>query len=72
MKDHLIKIGIWDEDKHTALEKELKDEVKAAAKEAETFGTLGKGDAPGVDEMFNHVYKEMPAHLRKQRQELGV
>jgi 2-oxoisovalerate dehydrogenase E1 component alpha subunit len=72
MKEHLIKIGIWDEEKNTALEKELKDEVKAAAKEAETFGTLGKGDAPGVDEMFNHVYKEMPAHLRKQRQELGV
>ena len=68
----MIKKGIWDEERHTALEKELNTEVKVAAKEAETYGTLGKGDAPGVDEMFNHVYKEMPPHLRKQRQELGV
>ena len=50
------------------------DELKAlvAAKEAETYGTLGKGAVPAVSEMFNHVYKEMPAHLRKQRQEAGV
>lgn len=72
LKQHLIVKGAWDEDKHQALTKELKAEVKAAAKEAESYGTLGKGDLPAVSEMFNHVYKEMPAHLRKQRQEAGV
>jgi len=72
LKAHLIKKGIWDEARHETMTKELKGEVKAAAKEAESYGTLGKGPVPGVDEMFHHVYKEMPPHLRKQRQELGV
>ncbi len=72
LKNHLISKGIWDEDKHEALSKELKDEVKVATKKAETYGTLGKGPKPGAEEMFHHVYKEMPPHLRKQRQELGL
>lgn len=72
LKAHLIGKGIWDDVQHEALAKELKAEVKAAAKEAETYGTLGKGALPATSEMFNHVYKEMPAHLRKQRQEAGV
>jgi len=72
LQQHMIKKGIWDEDRHQQMIKDLKAEVKAAAKEAESYGTLGKGPVPGVDEMFHHVYKEMPPHLRKQRQELGV
>jgi len=72
LKTHLISKGIWDEERHAVLKQELKDEVKTAAKEAESYGTLGKGPAPGTGEMFEHVYKEMPAHLRKQRQQAGV
>jgi 2-oxoisovalerate dehydrogenase E1 component alpha subunit len=72
LKHHMIHIGIWDDVQHQSLVEELKEEVKIAAKEAETFGTLGKGPAPTGDEMFNHVYKEMPPHLRRQRQEFGV
>lgn len=72
LKAHLIGKGVWDEEQHQALAKELKSEVKAAAKEAEAYGTLGKGDLPPASEMFNHVYKDMPNHLRKQRQEAGV
>lgn len=72
LKHHIIKKGIWDEERHEALTKELTDEVKAASKEAESYGTLGKGPLPGADEMFNNVFKEMPPHLRRQRQELGV
>jgi len=58
--------------KKEVTESELKEEVKAAAKEAETHGVLGKGAVPPANEMFNHVYKEMPPHLRKQRQEAGM
>jgi len=72
LKTHLIGKGIWDEERHTEMQQELKDEVKAAAKEAESYGTLGKGPVPGIGEMFEHVYKEMPAHLHKQRQQAGV
>jgi len=72
LKAHLINKGIWDNERHANLKKELKDEVKLAAKEAESYGTLGKGPVPGISKMFNHVYKEMPPHLRKQRQQAGV
>jgi len=72
LKQHLVNKGLWDEDRHSALQKELKEEIKTAAKEAESHGTLGKGPVPGVEEMFNHVYKEMPPHLLKQRKQAGV
>lgn len=72
LKTHLIRKGIWDEERHAALKQELKDEIRAADKEAESHGTLGKGPVPGIGEMFEHVYKDMPAHLRKQRQQAGV
>jgi len=72
LKNHMIRKGIWDEERHTALKQELKDEVRAAAKDAESYGTLGKGPVPGIGEMFEHVYKEMPAHLLKQRKQAGV
>jgi 2-oxoisovalerate dehydrogenase E1 component alpha subunit len=72
LKRHLISKGLWDEERHTAMQKKLKEEVKTAAKAAEAYGTLGKGLVPGVEEMFNHVYKEMPPHLLKQRKQAGV
>jgi 2-oxoisovalerate dehydrogenase E1 component alpha subunit len=72
LKTHLINKGIWDEERHTVMTDELRNEVKGAAKEAETHGTLGKGPVPGIGEMFDHVYEEMPAHLLKQRKEAGV
>jgi len=68
----MFKIGIWNEDRHQQLVDDLTDEVRAASKKAESYGTLGKGPAPGADGMFHNVYKEMPAHLRRQRQEVGV
>jgi 2-oxoisovalerate dehydrogenase E1 component alpha subunit len=72
LKKHLVSRQLWDEDRHSEMEKELKDEVKDAAKEAESHGTLAKGPVPGTGKMFNHVYKEMPAHLVKQRKQAGV
>ena len=72
LKTHLINKGAWDEERHAQMEQELKEEIRAAAKEAESHGTLGKGPVPGTSEMFEHVYKEMPDHLRKQRKQAGV
>ena len=40
-------------------------------KEAEAIGTLHSGERPSVSTMFEDVYAEMPAHLIRQRQELG-
>ena len=72
LKNHLINKGAWSETQQAAMLEELKLEVKTAAKNAEQHGTLGKGPVPGAAEMFNHIYKELPAHLRKQRQQAGV
>ncbi len=52
--------------------KDVVEEVRAANKEAESFGTLGGDQTPSVKTMFEDVFEEMPWHLRRQRQQLGV
>jgi 2-oxoisovalerate dehydrogenase E1 component alpha subunit len=72
LKQHMILKGIWSDEEHEATKKALEVEITAAQKEAEAFGTLSSGYAPSAAEMFDDVYKDMPAHLRAQRQQLGV
>ncbi len=72
LKQHLIGLGAWSEAEHEATQKELEAQIQAAQKEAEQYGTLGSGAMPSAAAMFEDVYKDMPAHLRRQRQELGV
>ena len=43
-----------------------------AGKEAESYGTLGTGPTVSAATMFDDVFKEMPWHLRQQRQQLGI
>jgi 2-oxoisovalerate dehydrogenase E1 component alpha subunit len=71
LKTHLIDLGEWSEEQHEAANREAVEQVRAANKEAEAFGTLGSGSLPSTKSMFEDVYKEMPWHLRRQRQELG-
>lgn len=70
LKKHLISRKEWSEDRHKALEKELGDHVLASWTEAESYGTHDAGPWPPVSAMFEDVYKEMPAHLVKQKREL--
>jgi 2-oxoisovalerate dehydrogenase E1 component alpha subunit len=72
LKKHMIGLGIWSDQEHEETQKELEAEVMAAQKEAEQYGTLSSGYSPSAASMFDDVYKEMPEHLRRQRQELGV
>jgi len=72
LKQHMILKGIWSDEEHEATRKALEVEITTAQKEAEAFGTLSSGYAPSAAEMFDDVYKDMPAHLRAQRQQLGV
>ena len=44
----------------------------AAQKEAEQYGTMASGNIPSAAAMFEDVYKDMPEHLRRQRQQLGI
>ena len=72
LKNHLIRRGLWSEDRHRQLEAEIRDEVIAAQKEAERHGTLHAGGKPSARDMFEDVYAEMPPHLKRQRQQAGV
>ena len=46
--------------------------VTEAAREAESYGTLGSGPSHSAATMFEDIFEEMPWHLREQRQRLGV
>ena len=72
LKQHLVKLGAWSDAEHEETQKALEAEIAAAQKEAESYGTLTDGRIPSAASMFEDVYKEMPEHLRRQRQELGV
>ncbi|HUN45169.1 MAG TPA: 3-methyl-2-oxobutanoate dehydrogenase (2-methylpropanoyl-transferring) subunit alpha [Stellaceae bacterium] len=71
LKAHLIALGEWSEERQRQMEAEVKEEVRAAMREAESYGTLGTGEHHSPATMFDDVFKEMPWHLRRQRQELG-
>jgi 2-oxoisovalerate dehydrogenase E1 component alpha subunit len=72
LRRHLTNKGWWSDAEHEALQAELEAEVLAAQKEAEQYGTLLDGRVPSAASMFEDVYKDMPEHLRRQRQQLGV
>lgn len=70
LKAHLIAIGEWSEAQHEALEAELTQAVRAAAKAGEAVGTLGQSK-PSTREMLEDVYKEADWRIVEQRRELG-
>ena len=72
LKNHLIVLGAWSEERHKQAEAEVLDIVITAQKKAESYGTLHAGGQPSVRDMFEDVYEQMPPHLRRQRQEAGV
>jgi 2-oxoisovalerate dehydrogenase E1 component alpha subunit len=72
LKKHLIKLGVWSDAEHEGAKKELEAQVAAAQKEAERYGTLADTQTQDLASMFEDVYKGMPAHLVRQKQELGA
>lgn len=68
LKQHLIREGHWSEEKHQALEEELKTEVLAAWKEAQQYGTMTEGPFLDPSTMFEDVFADMPPHLERERQ----
>src|SRR5499426_384617 len=71
LKNHLIVKNVWTEERHTQAAAEVEAEVIAAQREAESYGTLHTGPKASPRDMFADVFKEMPPHLRRQRQEAG-
>jgi len=66
LKDHLIAIGEWDEDRQVAMDKQCAEQVKATTKEAEKNGILGHGLHHPFHTMFEDVFEELPWHLEEQ------
>jgi 2-oxoisovalerate dehydrogenase E1 component alpha subunit len=72
LKDHLIALGEWSEDRHAALAAELEALVRTAQRDAEAQGSLAQADpAVKAEAMFGDVYAETPWHLREQAKSLG-
>jgi 2-oxoisovalerate dehydrogenase E1 component alpha subunit len=71
LKNHLIVKRVWTEERHTQAAAEVEAEVIAAQRKAESYGTLHTGPKASPRDMFADVFKEMPPHLRRQRQEAG-
>ncbi|KTT32859.1 thiamine pyrophosphate-dependent enzyme [Pseudomonas rhizoryzae] len=71
LKAHLVGRGLWSDEQHQALTAELEAEVAAAQKAAEAHGTFASDLAPSAADMFEEVYRDLPPHLRRQRQQLG-
>jgi 2-oxoisovalerate dehydrogenase E1 component alpha subunit len=72
LKQHLIALDEWSDDQHRAAQEEAIETVRAAGREAEKIGVLGVEGAHDPQSMFEDVYKEMPWHLKRQREELGA
>lgn len=66
LKNHLIQLGEWSDERHAAMDLEVADEVKAATKAAEANGILGHGLHHPFHTMFEDVFEELPWHLEEQ------
>jgi len=71
LRKHLTLRELWDDQRHAAAEEQFSKEMLENFKEAESFGTVDSGNKPSPSDMFLGVYKEMPDHLRRQRQKQG-
>ena len=67
LRQHLIGLGEWDEERDKQLLEQLDGEVRAAQKEAERQGTLQSDPYSDLSSMFEDVYAELPWHLKEQQ-----
>ncbi|MCW8846191.1 MAG: 3-methyl-2-oxobutanoate dehydrogenase (2-methylpropanoyl-transferring) subunit alpha [Gammaproteobacteria bacterium] len=70
LKQYLVQLGVWTEKQHKALELELEKHASDSWKEAVTYGTMSEGPALDPSDMFEDVYKEIPEHLKRQREQM--
>ena len=71
LKQHLIALGEWSDERHEQMQAELTETVRSAQREADAVGALGKSK-PSAREMFEGVFKEPDWRVIEQRQEFGI
>ena len=69
LKNHLIALGEWDEDRQKAMDLAAAETIKATTKEAEANGILGHGLHHPFHTMFEDVYEDLPWHLKEQAEQ---
>jgi 2-oxoisovalerate dehydrogenase E1 component alpha subunit len=67
LKQHLVLLGEWDEERHEKMRAECDAEVRAAQKEAEKLGVLPEQGKDNIESMFDDVYAEVPWNLAEPR-----
>src|SRR5262245_38537781 len=70
LKNHLVALGEWSDARQRALEAEVTEPVDAARREAITYGTMTEGPMLDRELMFEDVFKDVPVHLKKQRDQM--
>lgn len=70
LKRHCIAIGVWDDDRHAAMDRELAELVRDIARQAEKNGILGHGLHHPMESMFEDVFEDMPWHLKEQQRQM--
>jgi 2-oxoisovalerate dehydrogenase E1 component alpha subunit len=71
LKQHVIAIGAWDDERHAALVADLEAEVEETFAQAAARGSAKSGRVGDPRSMFDDVYAELPRHLREQRAQVG-
>lgn len=69
LKDHLIAIDEWDEERQEKMDFDAAELVKKTTKEAEKNGILGHGLHHPFHTMFEDVFEELPWHLKEQAEQ---
>jgi 2-oxoisovalerate dehydrogenase E1 component alpha subunit len=69
LKQHLVALGEWDDERHDALVKEADALVRAAQKEAEKLGILSEQGRENIESMFEDVYADIPWNVAEQREQ---
>ncbi len=72
LRRHLIALGEWDDARHAQLVAELEAGLAADWRAAVRHGTLSEGPRLDPSLMFEDVFRELPEHLRRQRDELAA
>lgn len=70
LKQHLILLGDWSEARHAQMEDEARQRVDACWQEALVHGSMTQGPFLDKSALFEDVFKEMPAHLVAQQEQL--
>jgi 2-oxoisovalerate dehydrogenase E1 component alpha subunit len=70
LKQFMLAEGCWSDAQHEQLEAELKELLNRSWVEAISYGTMTEGPRLDRNELFEDVFKDIPNHLLKQRDEL--